>query len=286
MDVSKRYNDTTVVEKLNLQIAAGEIIGLIGHNGAGKSTTLKMIAGLIEPTTGDVRVMGHNIHKDGVKVKQHIGFLAEDSPLYEAMTAEQYLLFFSQLYSIPRVEALKRIDELLTSLGLAEKNKLTGEFSKGMKRKTAIARALLHHPDLLILDEPNSGLDPLSSFFIINYLKSLKQEGKTIILSAHNLFHIESICDRVGIIKNGRLLVFDTMEAIRARLGKREYQVIFHADEKLDYEHQNGNYIFRTAEADGIAKMLETISASGWKLMDLSMRESALEEIYVKLMTH
>jgi ABC-2 type transport system ATP-binding protein len=155
-----------------------------------------------------------------------------------------------------------------------------------MKRKTAIARALLHDPELLILDEPNSGLDPLTSFFIINYLRTLKREGKTILLSAHNLFHVETICDRVGIIKNGNLLVYDTMDAIRARLGKREYQVIFHTDQALDYEQVNGHYVFRADEVDAIAGMLETVSANGWTLVDLSMRESALEEIYVKLMTN
>lgn len=285
-DVIKQYNDTTVVDKLNLHISQGEIVGIIGHNGAGKSTTLKMIAGLIEPTSGRIKVMGRDIQKEGVKIKKHIGYLPEESPLYEAMTAQQYLLFFSELYQMPRQKALTRIDQLLNSLGLPEKNKLTGEFSKGMKRKTAIARTLLHDPDLLILDEPNSGLDPLTSFFIINYLKSLRKEGKTIILSAHNLFHVETICDRVGIIKNGKLLVFDTMEAIRAKLGKREYQVIFHTDQKLDFESINGNYIFRAAEVDSIAAMLENISANKWTLMDLSMKESALEEIYVKLMTN
>lgn len=260
-------------------------MGIIGHNGAGKSTTLKMIAGLIEPTSGGIKVMGRDIQKEGVKIK-HIGYLPEESPLYEAMTAQQYLLFFSELYQMPRQKALTRIDQLLNSLGLPEKNKLTGEFSKGMKRKTAIARTLLHDPDLLILDEPNSGLDPLTSFFIINYLKSLRKEGKTIILSAHNLFHVETICDRVGIIKNGKLLVFDTMEAIRAKLGKREYQVIFHTDQKLDFELVNGNYIFRAVEVNSIAAMLENISANKWTLMDLSMKELALEEIYVKLMTN
>lgn len=285
-NVTKRYDDTIVVDDLNLQIDSGEIVGLIGHNGAGKSTTLKMMAGLVEPTSGHVRVMGHDMQKESIKVKQRIGYLPEESSLYEAMTARQYLLFFSELYHMPRPVASKRIDQLLDSLGLVDKNKLTGEFSKGMKRKTAIARTLLHNPDLLILDEPNSGLDPLTSFFIINYLKTLKREGKTIILSAHNLFHVETICDRVGIIKNGKLLIFDNMDVIRSRLGKREYQILFHADQKLDYEHLNGHYIFRTGEVDAIARMLETISANGWTLMDLSMRESALEEIYVKLMTN
>src|SRR6266545_1019582 len=267
VDVTKRYDDTTVVESLTLKIGAGEIVGLIGHNGAGKSTTLKMIAGLIEPTSGEVRVMGRDMQKEGVKVKQKIGFLPEESSLYEAMTAQQYLLFFSELYRMPRYKALKRIDQLLESLDLAEKNKLTGEFSKGMKRKTAIARVLLHDPELLILDEPSSGLDPLTSFFIINYLKTLKREGKTIILSAHNLFHVETMCDRVGILKNGKLLIFDNMDVIRSRLGKREYQILFHTDQKLNYERVNGNYVFRTGEVDAIAKMLETVSANGWMLM-------------------
>jgi ABC-2 type transport system ATP-binding protein len=285
-DVTKSYDNTNVVDHLNLQIASGEIIGLIGHNGAGKSTTLKMIAGLIEPTSGRVQVMGHDMQKESIKVKQKMGYLPEESPLYEAMTAQQYLLFFSELYRMPHGQALKRIDQLLDSLGLPDKNKLTGEFSKGMKRKTAIARTLLHDPELLILDEPNSGLDPLTSFFIINYLTTLKREGKTIILSAHNLFHVETICDRVGIIKNGKLLVFDTMDVIRSKLGKREYQVVFQAGEKLDaYEYVHGSYIFRTGEVDAIARMLEAISVNGWTLTDLSMRESALEEIYVRLMT-
>ena len=286
-DVTKSYDNTNVVDHLNLQIPSGEIIGLIGHNGAGKSTTLKMIAGLIEPTSGLVQVMGHDMQKESIKIKQKMGYLPEESPLYEAMTAGQYLLFFSELYRMPRGQALKRIDQLLDSLGLPDKDKLTGEFSKGMKRKTAIARTLLHDPELLILDEPNSGLDPLTSFFIINYLTTLKRAGKTIILSAHNLFHVEAICDRVGILKNGKLLVFDTMDVIRSKLGKREYQVIFQAAQKLDaYEYVHGSYIFRTGEVSAIARMLETVSVNGWTLMDLSMRESALEEIYVKLMTN
>lgn len=283
--ITKKYNDTTAVDDLSLQVNDSEIVGIIGHNGAGKSTTLKMIAGLIEPSSGSIRVMGRDIQKESVKVKKQIGYLPEESPLYENMTPRQYLTFFSELYQMPRKKTVARIDQLLDSLNLPQKDKLTGEFSKGMKRKTAIARALLHDPNLLILDEPNSGLDPLTSFFIINYLKTLKNEGKTILLSAHNLFHVEFICDRVAIIKNGKLVIFDKMEAIRASLGKREYQVVFKADKPLNFEQHDGNYIFRTSEVNTIATMLETIAGNNWALVDLSVKESALEEIYVKLMT-
>lgn len=283
--VTKQYHGFTAVHDLEFRVNAGEIIGIIGHNGAGKSTTLKMIAGLIAPTTGTVYINGRDIQKHSVALKRQIGYLPEESPLYENMSARQYLMFFSELYAMPRDKARQRIDELLTSLQLQDPDKLIGEYSKGMKRKVAIARALLHDPLLLILDEPNSGLDPLTSFFIIQYLKSLRHSEKTILLSAHNLFHVESVCDRVAIIKNGKLLVFDTMETIRANLGKREFQIVFHADEALDYTRRDGNYLYHTHDIDAITAMLENISARGWTLVDLSVQESALEEIYVKLMT-
>lgn len=124
---------------------------------------------------------------------------------------------------------------------LPERNKLTGELSKGMKRKVAIARTLLHDPKILVLDEPSSGLDPLTSFFIVDYLRTLRAEGKTTVLSAHNLFHVEYVCDRVAILKNGSLLVCDSMDKIRKILGKREYEVKFLSEEKLDYERKEGN---------------------------------------------
>jgi len=284
--VTKQYHGFTAVQDLELRAAAGEIIGIIGHNGAGKSTTLKMIAGLIAPTTGTVYINGRDIQKHGVALKRQIGYLPEESPLYENMSARQYLMFFSELYDMPRAHARQRIDELLTSLQLQNPEKLIGEYSKGMKRKVAIARALLHDPRLLILDEPNSGLDPLTSFFIIQYLKSLRHSEKTILLSAHNLFHVESVCDRVAILKNGRLLVFDTMEAIRANLGKREFQIVFHANETLTYARRDDNYLYHTHEIGDLTAMLEKISARGWTLVDLAAQESALEEIYVKLMTN
>jgi ABC-2 type transport system ATP-binding protein len=282
--VTKLYKNFTAVNKVNLQIGEGEILGLIGHNGAGKTTTLKMMVGLLAPTSGTIEVMGHDITKDSTKVKQHIGYLPEESPLYENMTVKQYLEFFAELYKIPRAPAGERIDSLLNSLKLEERDKYTGDLSKGMKRKVAIARTLLHEPSILVLDEPNSGLDPLTSFFIIDYLKKLNDLGKTIVLSAHNLFHIEYICDRVAIMKNGELYICDTIDAIRARLGEREFEVVFRADEDLDYEKQGDNYLFKTADVAQIASVLQSISEKNWALIDLSVRQSALEDMYVKLM--
>jgi ABC-2 type transport system ATP-binding protein len=280
----KKFGDVTAVNGVNLEVRDGEILGIIGHNGAGKSTTLKMIVGLIDPTSGRVEVMGRDMAKDGTYVKRFLGYLPEESPLYENLTVNEYLRFFSELYDMPPKKAMERIDILLRSLNLPERNKLTGELSKGMKRKVAIARALLHDPKILVLDEPTSGLDPLTSFFIVDYLRSLRAEGKTIVLSAHNLFHVEYVCDRVAILKNGRLLVCDTMDKIRKSLGSREYEVKLMSDLALDYEKKEGNYVYRTADVGEIASLLKDISENNWALVDLSMKESALEDIYVKLM--
>jgi len=282
--VTKLYGQSVAVKNLDLEVGDREILGIIGHNGAGKTTILKMIMGLVTPTSGTIEVMNRDIAKDSTYVKRFIGYLPEESPLYENMTVSEYLMFFSELYKVPKARARERIDSLLGALKLAERDKLTGELSKGMKRKVAIARALLHEPTLLIFDEPNAGLDPLTSFFIIDYLKTLNGGGTTIVLSAHNLFHVEYICDRVGIMKNGELVLCDTMESIRRSLGSREYEVVFKADADLDYEVEGGNYVFRAADVSQIASVLKTISENDWALVDLSVRQSALEDMYVGLM--
>ena len=284
-EVTKLYNQFAAVDGLNLEVKPGEIVGIIGHNGAGKTTTLKMLTSLIAPTSGTIEVMGKDIARHSIEIKRQLGFLPEETPLYESMTVTEYLLFFSELYGLSRKIANARIDMLLTSLKLDERKKLTGELSKGMKRKVSIARTLLHDPTLLILDEPNSGLDPLTSFFIIDYLKKLRGEGKTIILSAHNLFHVEYICDRIAIMKQGKLVVCDTMQELVKKLGKREYQVVFRADQELSYERQDGSYTLKTSDIAEIADVLRQISDRSWTLVDISMRQSALEEIYVNLMT-
>ena len=283
--VNKYYGEIHAVRNLNLEIYESEILGLIGHNGAGKTTTLKMILGLVPPTSGNIRVMQQDIGRNPANVKHDIGYLPEESPLYDNMSVSEYLMFFSKLYKMSESLAHDRIENLLGSLQLEARNRRTGTLSKGMRRKVAIARTLLHDPQLLVLDEPNSGLDPITSFFVINYLKQLKRAGKTILLSAHNLFHVEFICDRVAIMKDGQLIVSDPMDKIRKKLGNREYQVHFRTYETLDYPREEGNYVYTTPKISEIASMLETISQEEWTLVNLSVKESALEDIYIKLMT-
>jgi ABC-2 type transport system ATP-binding protein len=282
--VTKIYKNVTAVNGVNLQVREGEILGLVGHNGAGKTTILKMMAGILTPTSGTIEVMGRDITRESTIVKQHIGYLPEESPLYENMTVWKYLEFFAELYRIPKKTARKRIGELLDSLKLEERDRYTGDLSKGMRRKVAIARTLLHEPSILVLDEPNSGLDPLTSFFIIDYLKKLNKQGKTIVLSAHNLFHVEYVCQRVAIMKSGEIPICDTIGNIREKLGKREYEVVFKADIALDYPCQEGNYVLTTADVGRIASLLHDISENNWALIDLSVRQSALEDMYIKLM--
>lgn len=281
--ITKLYGDTPAVNNLDLSVNEGEILGLIGQNGAGKTTTLKIIVGLLKPTSGTVGVMGYNITGDSKKARKHIGYLPEDSPLYENMTVRQYLGFFGEIYGLSKKHADSRIDSLLSSLDLSAGNKLTGELSKGMKRKVAVSRTLLHDPSLLILDEPSSGLDPVTSSSVNNYLKELKSSGKTIVLSAHNLFQIESICDRVAILNDGELYICDTVESIRDKLGHREYEVIFNAGTPLDYEIKDGNYVFRTSDINEISSILDRISGQNWTLVDISIQQPQLEEVYVNL---
>ncbi len=283
-DTTKRYGDFAAVDGLSLEVGRGEIAGIIGHNGAGKTTTLKMIVGLIEPTSGSVQVMGQDIQKQALQIKKSLGYLPEENPLYENMTPLEYLGFFADIYGLPKQPARKRGEELLDSLKLDAGNKLIGELSKGMKRKVAIARTMIHDPDLLILDEPNSGLDPLTSFFIIDYLRKLRKEGKTILLSAHNLFHVEYICDRVAIIKRGKLIIYDSMDNIRKNLGSREFEVVFRAQDGLDYTRKDGNYCVLTPDIEGMAALLRKISDNNWELVDLAIKQSALEDIYIDIM--
>jgi ABC-2 type transport system ATP-binding protein len=221
--LTKTYGGFTAVVDSSFSIAEGEVFGIVGPNGAGKTTTLKVLAGLVEPTSGEVRVAGYDSTE--AAMRQHLGFLPEESPLYEEMTATAYLRFFADLYEVPRPVATERIETALDRLDLDHRDRRLGDVSKGMRRKVAIARSLVNDPDVLVYDEPASGLDPVTSDAVLAFTRELRAAGKTVVFSAHNLHNVESVCDRVVIMNEGRIVARGTVDEIRDRHGETTYHV-------------------------------------------------------------
>ena len=222
-DLRKEYGGFVAVEGSTFSVDRGEVFGVIGPNGAGKTTTLKALAGLLEPTDGSVTIDGGRA--DSRETRHLLGFLPEESPLYEEMSPRSYLRFFADLYDVPSDVADERIDETLDRLELAHRDRALGDMSKGMKRKVAIARSLVNDPDVLIYDEPASGLDPLTTNYIIEFTKELAAEGRTVVFSAHNLYHVEEVCDRVAIMNEGRIVTKGPLSELRERYGETTYHV-------------------------------------------------------------
>ncbi|WMW21847.1 ABC transporter ATP-binding protein [Methanolobus mangrovi] len=285
----KEYGDFVAVDNLSFSVAKGQIFGIVGPNGAGKTTTLKMLSSLVRPSSGNIYMKGLDISRDAVEIKSFLGFLPEESPLYEGMGVEDYLMFFSELYSIPKDRAKKRIRELLFDLSLNADGKKIGDLSKGMKRKVAIARSLINDPDILIYDEPASGLDPMTSRYITDYVRSLKQSGKTIIFSAHNLFQVESLCDRILILKSGKLVTLGTAEEIRKEYGKIQYRLEFKVDDVEEYviseiKTVDDNYVVTTNDIDVVNQTTKWVASRGGDIVEMRTIVPSLEEIFLELM--
>lgn len=217
MGLTKEFNGFRAVDNLNLRVERGDIYGFLGPNGAGKSTTIMMLLGLIPPTSGKIYLLGEELNPRNVAIKRKIGVVSENQYFYKEMTAQEYLAFFGELYQVPDVE--KRIENLLEAVGLKnDRNKKVGAYSKGMQQKLAFARALLHDPELLILDEPVANLDPTSIKQIRDLIEEENRLGRTIFVSSHLLSEVERLCKKVAIINRGKLLAEDTMENIKRRL--------------------------------------------------------------------
>ena len=285
-DLRKEYESFTAVDSLNFEIKKGEIFGIVGPNGAGKTTTLKMLSGLISPSRGSINIQGMDISKDAHKIKQKLGFLPEESPLYEGMSATDYLMFFAQLYGIDKKAAFEKIITLLGALRLEAAGKKIGEMSKGMQRKVAIARALINDPEYLILDEMTSGLDPTTSKYLADFVSGLKKQGKTIVFSAHNLYQVESLCDRVLIMNRGKEVAIGTMPEIKKMCGGVDYSIEFNVNEAFDFYavKNNGNFISRTGDLEEFNRITGWVAKNNGRIMDIKTTETSLEEIFLKLM--
>ena len=226
-NLTKKFGTVTAVEGLNLDVQEGEVFGFLGPNGAGKTTTVRMLTSLIGPTSGKAIVNGFETGKQDTEIRQSVGVLTETPGMYDNLSAEYNLRLYAELYDVKDVAG--QVEKYLRMLGLWERrNDAAGTFSKGMKQKLAIARALLHEPRLLFLDEPTSGLDPEASKLVRDFIAELRKEGRTIFMCTHNLDEADRLCDRIGVFKS-HLLVVDTPARLRQTLFGRK--VVFHLRE-------------------------------------------------------
>ena len=279
-DLRKEYGGFVAVSGSSFHVEEGEVFGVIGPNGAGKTTTLKMLAGLLEPTAGTATVAGYDISE--TEMRQQLGFLPEESPLYEEMTAVSYLEFFADLYGVAPPVADERIHETLDALDLEHRTRQIGDMSKGMKRKVAIARSLINDPDVLIYDEPASGLDPLTTNYIIEFTEQLAAEGKTIVFSAHNLFHVESICDRVIILNEGEIVARGDLESLQREHGETTYHVYTTVSVPGSVE-ENGRYCRVVETMAELEQTREAAIEAGGSVQDIRTHESTLEEVFLNV---
>jgi ABC-2 type transport system ATP-binding protein len=216
--VSKRYGDVTAVDYLDLDVRKGEILGLLGPNGSGKSTTIKMILGLVKPDSGSVNVLGINVEDDPVSVKRKVGYVPESPRVYEFLTGLEFLDFTGDVYEMRIEEKKKRIEEFLKALDLeGREGDMIGSYSEGMKQKVVIISAIMHRPELLLLDEPLSGLDPRSARIVKDLLHEMASQGVTTIMSTHILEIAQAMCDRIAIMYNGRMSALGTMKELRQK---------------------------------------------------------------------
>ena len=223
-NLSKKLGAIQAVEKLNLEVSEGEVFGFLGPNGAGKTTTVRMLACLIGPSAGSATVAGFKVGKDDTEIRRNVGVLTETPGMYDNLSAEYNLRIFAELYEVKDVKG--QITKYLKMLGLYERRMdAAGTFSKGMKQKLAIARALLHEPRILFLDEPTAGLDPEASHLVREFIAELRKEGRTIFLCTHNLDEADRLCDRIGVFKS-HLLVVDTPSNLRSSVFG--HKVVFH----------------------------------------------------------
>lgn len=220
----KPENELVAVNNLSLEVQHGEVFGFLGPNGAGKTTTVRMLTGLIRLTSGGAQVAGFELGKNDTDIRRNVGILTESPGMYERLSAEKNLAIFANLYDVPDVD--KAVNKYLSMLGLWERrHDAVGSFSKGMRQKLAVARALLHEPQVLFFDEPTTGLDPEAALVVRDFILEFKKQGRTIFMTTHNLDEAEKLCDRVGIFKQS-LLALDSPANLRQKLFGRK--VVFH----------------------------------------------------------
>ncbi|HDN81641.1 MAG TPA: ABC transporter ATP-binding protein [Methanomicrobia archaeon] len=290
-DVTKKYGKFTAVDNLNLEIEEGDSFGFLGPNGAGKTTTILMAVGILRPTYGEIKVFDKDIRRE-IEIKKRIGVVSEQQYLYNNMTAYEYLNFFAELYDVDS----DRVNEILDYMRLSDvKNKLLKEYSKGMRQKISVARAVLHDPDILILDEPAYGLDPKGVKKVRDLILAEKKKGKTIFISSHILTEIEKVCDNVGIIDKGKLVFEGKMDELKRKVsgGRRVYIELYKITKKIadtlkklsfvqDISIEE-NIIQITTEEDKRKEISEIITESGGVIIGMHEESVSLEDAFLRV---
>ena len=297
-NLTRKFGELTAVENLTLQVHKGEVFGFLGPNSAGKTTTVRMLSCLISKTSGEARIGDFNIDQkeDCLKIRKMVGLLPENVGLYDSLSAYKNLDFYGKLYEVPVVKRQENIERLLRLLGIWErKDDAVGSFSKGTKQKIAIARALIHDPQVLFLDEPTANLDPEAAKTVRDFILELKKEKRTIFMNTHNLDEAGRICDRIGILKT-RLIVVDSPEKLERSMYKRKTIVhlesidekLLNVVKKLDAVNNvrvvENNLILDVdnPEKDN-PKLVKAIVQAGGSVQFVTELKSSLEDVYLKL---
>jgi ABC-2 type transport system ATP-binding protein len=293
--LTRRFGTRIAVDDLSLELAAGEIFALLGPNGAGKTTTLRMLAGLIEPTSGDVHLDGQTFSRgSGANLRARIGFLTEAPGLWDKLTVRHNLLVYARLHGLAAPG--KAVDAALDTFGLADRgNQKAVELSKGLKQRVALARTLLHNPDIVLLDEPTSGLDPESARDVRALILQLRDRGRALLVSTHNLDEVERVADRVAVLRT-RLVALDTPAALRRRLFGAHVRITLAdpADRYLRMLRDAGttearaeahDLVIGVADHDAEVPLLVTrLVTAGARIVAVTPEQVPMEQVYLRLL--
>lgn len=293
--LTKRYGDVVAVDSLDLAVRRGEIFGLLGPNGSGKTTTILMLLGLTEPTAGQVHVLGLDPARRPLSVKAHVGYMPDEVGFYDELSAWANLVYIAKLNGLPRDEAHSRIDEALRRMGLREvADRPVATFSRGMRQRLGVAEVLLKRPQIIIMDEPTQGLDPEAARDFLHIIRGLAEEGITVLLSSHLLHQVQAVCDRVGLFRRGRMVLEGAVTDLAQQVLGSAYRVKLEVDgpapelaEALQQVpgvvgvHRNGDGHYRVeATRDVRAEAAAAVVSAGGRLLTLDMETPSLDDIY------
>ncbi len=295
-NLTKSFDAHTAVSRLNLQVRQGEILAFLGPNGAGKTTTVRMLTSILKPTSGRATVAGMDVVRDARRVRALVGHLTEFPGLYLRMRAREYLDFFGELYGMGREQRRIRMDELLAQFGIAgAANRRLSEFSKGMRQKIALIRAMLHSPRALFLDEPTSAMDPHSAKQVRDAIAQLRGLGHTVFLCTHNLYEAETLADRIAIIRRGNLIALGTAQQLKSQfLGAPVIEIQLarplgqpwskFADHLRVQEFSETYLRYQTDDpAKTNPELVDRLTAAGAEIVTVSESVQGLEQVYLKL---